>query len=220
MPAVLFGSISTIADTSELQRDAFNRAFETHGLDWRWDRDEYLSLLEDSGGEDRIAEYARSAGQDVDAAAVHQTKSDLFQKSLAETELSPRPGVVETVKGAKDNGYKVAFVTTTAPENVSALMKALDGDISSTDFDSIVDSSSVEQPKPDKAAYSFALENLGQEPGECVAVEDNLGGVEAAKAAGVRCIAFPNENTAKHDFGSADQRVDRMSFAEVQSLAN
>ena len=40
MPAILFGSISTVADTSELQREAFNQAFAEHGLDWRWDRDD------------------------------------------------------------------------------------------------------------------------------------------------------------------------------------
>jgi hypothetical protein len=34
MSAILFGSISTLADTSELQRRAFNEAFSAHGLDW------------------------------------------------------------------------------------------------------------------------------------------------------------------------------------------
>ena len=38
MSAILFGSISTLADTSELQRRAFNEAFEAHGLDWNWSR--------------------------------------------------------------------------------------------------------------------------------------------------------------------------------------
>lgn len=219
MPALLFGSISTIADTSELQREAFNEAFDTHQLDWRWDRDEYLALLEHSGGEDRIAEYARSAGQTVDAKAVHQTKSEAFQRSLTESPLSPRPGVVETIREAKDNGFKVAFVTTTAPENVSALMEALREDLGSSDFDSIVDASSVDQPKPDKAAYSFALQELREQADDCVAVEDNLGGVDAAKAAGLRCIAFPNENTSGHDFAEADRRVDQVRFSEVQALA-
>jgi hypothetical protein len=31
---------SSVADTSELQRDAFNRAFEAHELGWHWDRDQ------------------------------------------------------------------------------------------------------------------------------------------------------------------------------------
>jgi hypothetical protein len=40
---ILFGSISTVADTSELQREAFNAAFAEHGLDWRWDPDDPLT---------------------------------------------------------------------------------------------------------------------------------------------------------------------------------
>ena len=34
MATILFGSISTLADTSELQRQAFNDAFKAYGLDW------------------------------------------------------------------------------------------------------------------------------------------------------------------------------------------
>ena len=41
MAAILFGSISSIASTSELQRQAFNDAFTQHGLSWQWDQDEY-----------------------------------------------------------------------------------------------------------------------------------------------------------------------------------
>lgn len=50
MSAVLFGSISTIADTSELQRQAFNQAFRIHGLDWDWNREDYRGMLAASGG--------------------------------------------------------------------------------------------------------------------------------------------------------------------------
>ena len=45
MTSVLFGSISTVADTSELQRQAFNDAFAEHGLGWTWERAEYRRML-------------------------------------------------------------------------------------------------------------------------------------------------------------------------------
>lgn len=218
MSAVLFGSISTIADTSELQRQAFNQAFTAHGLDWHWDREEYLALLEKSGGEERIAEHARALDQTVDAGAVHRSKSEIFRKSLAESELLPRPGVVETMRAAKNKGLKVALVTTTSHENVSALIEALRPSIRVTDFDLIVDASDVERPKPDKAAYSFALGRLEEKPDDCVAIEDNLQGVDAANAAGLSCVAFPNENTAGHDFGRARVVVDRLGFSELQQF--
>jgi hypothetical protein len=96
MPALLLGSISTVADTSELQRQAFNQAFETHGLNWRWDQDQYRAMLSTSGGQARIAEYAQSLGQTVDAKAVHETKSRIFQDRLAQGGLAPRPGVVDS----------------------------------------------------------------------------------------------------------------------------
>jgi HAD superfamily hydrolase (TIGR01509 family) len=219
MPAILFGSISTVADTSELQRNSFNQSFEIHGLDWRWDRDQYRAMLSRSGGAARIAEYARSLGQSVDAKAIHETKSEIFRDLLATAELSPRAGVVDTIKAAKDNNWKVGLVTTTSGDNVLSLLAALSPAIGMLDFDVIVNSSSVEQPKPDKAAYSFALRNITEDPGDCVAIEDNVDGVQAAVAAGLACVAFPNENTADQDFGAAVGRVDRLDVEELVLFA-
>jgi HAD superfamily hydrolase (TIGR01509 family) len=218
MSAILFGSISTIADTSELQRQAFNRAFQAHGLDWYWHREEYLTMLEQSGGQSRITDYANSIGQTVDAAAIHRSKSEFFQNSLTESKVQPRSGVVETIQGAKDRGLKIAFVTTTSEENISMLMAALHPSIQVTDFDLILNADRVDRPKPDKAAYTFALEKLGENSADCIAIEDNLGGVESAIAAGLDCIAFPNENTAHHDFKRADRLVDRLDFNELQEF--
>ena len=217
MSAVLFGSISTLADTSELQRAAFNRAFEAHGLDWQWSREEYLDLLQESGGERRIAAYAEGRGETVDARAVHATKSELFQESLSEGSVSPRPGVVETIRAAKERGVKVGLVTTTSPANVEALVASLAPEVSAADFDVVVDVTKVAQPKPDGAAYTYALETLSEPASSAVAIEDNLGGLASASAAGVRCVAFPNRNTEGHDFKGAE-RVDHLDPSVLSGL--
>jgi HAD superfamily hydrolase (TIGR01509 family) len=218
VPALLFGSISTLADTSELQRQAFNQAFAEHGLDWTWSREDYRELLTSNGGELRIAEQARSAGQAVDAAAVHASKSALFQKSLVDNGVEPRPGVVETVRAAREQGVSVALVTTTSPENVAALLTGLGDALGVGDFDLVVSSSQVSTPKPDGAVYTYALEQLGEQADRCVAIEDNVGGVASAVAAGVACVAFPNENTAGHDFARAHHVVDRIDLSELAPL--
>lgn len=220
MTAVLFGSISTVADTSELQRAAFNQAFADHGLDWRWERDEYATLLTGAGGRDRIAAYAAERGTEVDADAVHATKSSLFQRSLATADLTLRPGVLQTVRDAKVAGLKVGFVTSTSAENVSALLSALGPELKADDFDVVTDSSTVSATKPDPAPYLTALSALGESPEQCVAIEDNVDGVAAARAAGVACVAFPNGNTAGHDFSAAQSRVDHLELAQLQSLVH
>jgi HAD superfamily hydrolase (TIGR01509 family) len=218
MSAILFGSIGTIADTSELQRQSFNQAFEAHGLDWCWNRAEYLTMLEKSGGQNRIADYASSIGQTVDAESIHRSKSEFFQKGLAASQIQPRSGVVETIRSAKANGSKVAFVTTTSQSNISLLLAALRPNIQASDFDLIVDVDRIEHPKPDKAAYTFALESLGEASANCIAIEDNLDGVAAAISAGLACVAFPGENTAHHDFEQAQDLVDRLDFDRLQTF--
>src|SRR5262249_41629106 len=106
MPAILFGSIGAVAETSELQRAAFNQAFEAHGLDWNWSREEYQDLLRESGGARRIAAFAAERGDDVDAAAVHETKSELFRRNLADAAPGPRESVPEVIAAARESGFQ------------------------------------------------------------------------------------------------------------------
>ncbi|BBZ29072.1 phosphatase [Mycolicibacterium madagascariense] len=219
MPAVLFGSISSLADTSELQRQAFNDAFSAYGLDWEWSRDDYRSMLGSNGGAQRIADYAAAKGADVDAAAVHAKKSEIFQSLLASSSISPREGVVDVVEEVKRSGQKLGLVTTTSKANVDALLSALEPHLDAGAFDLIVDLDKVSTPKPDPAAYAYALEQLGEDASHAVAIEDNPGGVKAATAAGIDCVAFPNENTAGSDFASAAETVNALDAAKVVGMA-
>jgi HAD superfamily hydrolase (TIGR01509 family) len=215
MTTLLFGSISTLADTSEIQRDSFNQAFAAHGLDWTWGQAEYAGLLGSNGGRDRVAAYAESRGQDVDADAVHATKSRIYQETLRSSEISPRPGVAETFRAAKEQGLKVGLVTTTSADNLAALSDALGDAVPFDQFDVVVDQSKVGARKPDAEAYTYALQQLGEDAADAVAIEDNLGGVQSAKAAGVTVVAFPNGNTTAQDFGDT-RRVETVDLADLR----
>ncbi len=210
MTAILFGSISTLADTSELQRQAFNDAFASKGLDWHWDRALYRDLLTSNGGVDRIATYAAQRGDAVDAEAVHAAKTDRFHELLASSPVVARAGVADCIRAAHERGIAVAVATTTSPANVTAVLDAAELDIGVLAF--VLDADRVEQPKPDPEVYRVALELLAEPAGACVAVEDNPGGVAAAAAAGLACIAFPNANTAGHDFAGAVATTDHIDL--------
>ncbi|UJA20369.1 HAD-IA family hydrolase [Thermoleophilia bacterium SCSIO 60948] len=210
MAPILFGSIGSIAETSELSREAFNEAFSAHDLDWNWDRDTYQRLLARSGGADRVAEYAQARGESVDADAVHATKSELFQAKVREGDLRPRAGVVETIEAARGRGEKLGLVTTTARENIDAVLDGVGSQIDRDSFDVIVDVSMVGERKPAPASYELALGELGVGAGDCVAIEDNSDGVSAAVAAGVPTVAFPGANTTEHEYSRAREVVSEL----------
>ncbi len=215
MKAILFGSIGSLADTSELQRRAFNEAFQKHHLAWNWDQPTYAKLLAKSGGERRIAEYAESRNESVDAAAVHEAKSALFQGYLTEGCATARPGVKAVIQAAKADGVRLGFVTTTARDNVDGIVRALEGSLDADDFDLILSRSDVQRAKPAADVYELALTHLSLDATDCVAIEDNVGGVAAAGAAGIRCFAFPSENNADHDFSAATATIDHLDYARL-----
>ena len=70
-------------------------------------------------------------------------------------------------------------------------------------FDFILTGDEIERAKPDPEPYLTAARRIGLEPGECIVIENAPLGIEAAKAAGMQCIAV--ESTLKRDhLGSAD----------------
>jgi len=48
----------------------------------------------------------------------------------------------------------------------------------------------VARPKPYPDVYLFAAQQLGVDPGRCLVVEDSVAGLNAARAAGMKTIAF------------------------------
>jgi HAD superfamily hydrolase (TIGR01509 family) len=60
------------------------------------------------------------------------------------------------------------------------------------------------QGKPDPAVYLSAARRLGVSAERCLAVEDSINGVRAAKAAGMVCVAVPAGGAGADGFGEAD----------------
>ena len=192
MKAVLFGSIGVLAETSELQRRAYNTAFARHGLDWHWNVATYCRLLATAGGQRRIRSLASGALSDLTIQKVHETKQDEFEV-LLEGGLTPRPGIIECLELARAAGLRLGFVTTTTPRTLAMIRKALSAHIDFSEFEVITSKADVAMEKPDGEAYDVALDRLGLSPAEAVAFEDTVASQSSAHAASLRCHLFTGE---------------------------
>ncbi|MBV6656720.1 MAG: HAD-IA family hydrolase [Devosiaceae bacterium] len=206
MKAVFFGSIGTLVETSELQRNCFNQAFREHGLDWHWDRETYRDMLAISGGKARVARFAETHGAQVDAGAVHATKVALFHKGLAEEKPPARAGVAAVIGEAKNAGLKLALVSTTDKAALDLVLRNTP-ELAPDRFDLVMSSALGLPQKPSPSAYHHALGYFDLAAAEVTAIEDNAPGAVSAKAAGLRVVAYPGANTADQDYGDADLTV-------------
>ena len=81
MKAILFGSIGTLIETSNIQRESFNQAFKEIGLDWYWDQESYKQLLKKSGGTKRIEDFAEKNNTNVDAKKLGKERHQFIMKN-------------------------------------------------------------------------------------------------------------------------------------------
>ncbi len=214
--ALLFGSIGSVVETSDIQRRAYNRALEEAGVNWVWDKDTYAELLTQAGGKERLSMLATATGanlSDEQIEKIHARKTEIACEELVRTHVSLRPGVGELVKLGKERGMKLAFVTTTYRPNVDAIFEAAGSTLEQKDFDTIVARTDVEHGKPAPDAYVYALKQLGIAPADALAIEDTAASVMAAKRAGITVVATPGEFSAGQDFWQADVVVDSLSKA-------
>jgi HAD superfamily hydrolase (TIGR01509 family) len=70
-------------------------------------------------------------------------------------------------------------------------------------WDTVVTAEHVTQKKPAPDIFLYAAQALEIDPTDCVVVEDAINGIQAAKAAGMRCVAvahtFPAERLMEAD---------------------
>jgi HAD superfamily hydrolase (TIGR01509 family) len=104
-----------------------------------------------------------------------------------------RPGIDEYLAAARQHGLKRAIVSSSSRRWVDMHLQRLEEAVG---WDAICTADGdPARAKPAPALYLEALESLGVASAEAVAFEDSPNGVLAAKAAGVFCVAVPNEVT-------------------------
>ena len=192
LQALLWDVDGTMAETErDGHRIAFNQAFEAFGLPWRWDEARYGELLRVSGGRERLLHDmahrtdtpALASERDALARALHAKKNALYADLVADTGVPLRPGVLELMREAREQGLRMAIVTTTSRSNVQALLSRPLGRGWADSFAAIVCGEDVQRKKPDPEAYVLALQQLRLGPLQTIAIEDSPGGVAAARAA-------------------------------------
>jgi beta-phosphoglucomutase len=93
------------------------------------------------------------------------------------------PGVKSLMRGMREQGIKLALASSSKnAKTVVQLLHIRD------EFDAIVDGTMITHTKPHPEIFLLAAQKLGVEPANCVVFEDAEAGIEAALAAGMKCV--------------------------------
>lgn len=212
--AVLLDFDGLILDTETPEVHAWREMFSELGCEYPdecWQR-----MIGQSSPEvwSLPAEYlSKQLGRPVDSKELLAENERRRVERLQRAEV--QPGVERLLDEAQRRGLKTALVSSSSRCWVEGHLTRL-GLLSR--FDAVICGGEGHPSKPDPALYRAALETLGIRAAEAIAIEDSPNGVRAAKAAGIYCIAVPNELTRRLSLDHADRVLDSLEAVELFEL--
>lgn len=223
LKALIFDVDGTLSNTeTDGHLVAFNQTFKEFGLDWFWSYELYTELLKVTGGKERIKHYieqyipdfvhptAKTQNLTDWIVSVHQAKTQCFIDISQQGLMPLRVGVKRLFDEALDAGLTLAIATTTTPANVVALISNTLGKEYLQNFAVIAAGDDAKRKKPDGEIYTYALNKLGLQAAECLAIEDSENGIVSATQAGIKTVITTNEYTLNHDFSGALLVLDQL----------
>jgi len=170
------------------------------------------------GAEAFVRAAAKVKGLDLtdeQVAAGASLRERYLIKALREEGVPAFPGVLELIEAAlRSPGFRLAIATSASGDLARAMLESTKVPYQRM---TCVDGSQVKHKKPDPEIFLAASRQMGIPPARCVVFEDAPSGVQAAKAAGARCIAVTNTVSAEELTG-ADLVCDSLEKVDIEVI--
>ncbi len=199
--AIIFDLDGVIVDTAHYHYLAWKKLAEEFGFELTPDDNERLKGVSRIRSMEIVMELGRVTLSEEEKIAHANRKNEWFIeyiRSMKPDEVFP--GVIALIEELRTSQFKVALASSS--KNASMVLDILG--IREL-FDAIVDGTMITHSKPHPEIFLMAASRLGIDPSECLVFEDAEAGVEAALAAGMKCVGVGKAEL----LGKADCVIER-----------
>lgn len=206
--AIIFDMDGVLIDSEPMHLEAANRILgrEGHALSAK-DNEPYLGWNEEAYWTDLKRRFAL---RDEVSRYIHDRHEVLVE--MLREELPVSEGVEEVIAALRDAGLALAVASSSERDLIDHV---LEGSGLGRYFEVVASGDEVKCAKPDPEIFLLAAERLGKKPEECLVFEDSVNGVNAARAAGMRCVRVITEMTRNLEFPMVDQEI--MGFTNLDA---
>ncbi len=193
--AVIFDFDGVIADTETVHLNAFRKILAPEGIEISHgdyfskylaldDKTFFTALLEENG--------KRAAAETV--SAMTERKSAMTSEMIKNCGLFD--GAEDLIRALSGRGFALAIASGALKSEIESVL--LRGGLFDL-FSFVASADDCEKCKPDPEVFLLALEGLNKNgtaarAEDCVVIEDSPHGIEAALAAGMKCVAVTNSH--------------------------
>lgn len=189
LKGLIFDMDGTITFTENLHHKAYGEVFKKYGISVSFE--DHIKKYAGSGARTIFSTVLKEKGIEVTPEQLEgliKSKKEVYKKIVQESEIKTVPGVHEFLKRTENKGFERIIATGNSDlEVVSLILKRVNLD---SYFPKLISITEVPRGKPFPDVFLEAAKRINCSTQECVVFEDAINGVTAAKAAGIRCIAF------------------------------
>lgn len=180
---IIFDMDGVLINSEIYYYNALIRLIESDGK--KVDREDFKKIVGLSGKDSRdvIAFYYEDDFDHGDF--MHRFRSGYMGENIDYSTIL-FPYVHETLDKLKSRGIKLALASSSSMRTIT---QAIEQTGIKNYFDFVIGGDLVENPKPDNEIYLKAMDGIGLNKDNCIAIEDSFAGIKAAKNAGLYTIA-------------------------------
>jgi HAD superfamily hydrolase (TIGR01509 family) len=209
--AAIFDMDGVLCDSEPLINAAAVEMFREKGLDVS--PGDFLPFV--GTGEDRyISGVAELHNFPLDITAAKKRAYEIYLEMVPQ-KLTAFEGAIELVEACRSAGLRVAVASSADFIKIEANLAKIG--LPPALWDAVASSEDVVHKKPAPDIFLAAARKLNLRPSQCVVIEDAVNGVDAAKAAGMNCVAVCH-TFAPEKLARADLVRDKISAVSVSDL--
>jgi beta-phosphoglucomutase family hydrolase len=207
--AVIFDMDGVIVDNQKYHHDAWMQFCMKYGITVGGDISRYFgrtntdilgSLFPENLNNQQLYEFSGE-------------KEKLYQE-LYQGNIEAAEGLELLLGKLQEKGIKMAIATSAPEGNVDFVLGNTNLHMF---FDVVINSNMIKKGKPDPEIYLKAAEELGEDPSNCIVVEDSVAGVQSGKAAGMCVVAITTTNP-KANLHEADMIIDHFREFDMKKF--
>jgi HAD superfamily hydrolase (TIGR01509 family) len=210
--AVIFDMDGVLTDSEPLICAAAMSMFQEMGLQVQ--AADFVPFV--GTGEDRyIGGVAKKYHFPVDLGAAKRRTYEIYLR-LVPTQLRAFPGAQALVRQCQESRFRIALASSADEIKILANLRQIG--LPPESWDAIVTAENVVHKKPAPDLFLQAAKQIGMAPVECVVVEDAVNGVQAAKAAQMRCVAVAHSFSSEqlHHADVVRERIADITLADLR----
>ncbi len=213
LKACIFDLDGVIVDTAKYHFSAWRRLAEELGITFTKADNERLKGIGRMASLNIILDIGGMILPEKEKEVLTEKKNAWYLDLIKDMDASEiLPGVEDLLIELRDNNIGIALGSSSKnAKNILHLISLKDF------FETIVDGTTITNPKPDPEVFLTGAKNLKNKPEDCVVFEDAEAGIQAAINAGMKSIGCGEEAI----LGAANfvvQSLETVNFNRIKSL--